>query len=230
MTAMSPVVAYACAYAGLVAVTLGAALQPVPSRRRLAATVAVTVAVVVLAALLRPLGVAGSIAVGLVLLAGGSTIGAALGAGVAHAGHLLPVAVVSALADAVSVLHRSGPSATIASDGEVAALFALPAPVPDLGWVPILGVGDVVFTALYVAAARRHGLGVRRMLGALGLGYAATLLAVVELARALPALPFLGLALVLLVPEARAIPLAERRTAWSVMLGCGVATLALLAR
>jgi hypothetical protein len=147
---------------------------------------------------------------------------------VAHAGYLLPVAAVSALADAASVLHPAGPSATVANDAEVAALLTLPAPVPGLGWVPVLGVGDVVFTALYVAAARRHALGVARTLGALALGYAATLLAVVQLDRALPALPFLGVALVLVVPQARAIPASERRTAWSVMVGCAVATLALL--
>jgi len=227
---MSPVVAYAIAYAGVVAVTMGAALVPAPSRRRLAATVVAAGAVVALAALLRPLGVGGSIVVGLALLAGGSTLGAALGARVAHAGYLLPVAVVSALADAVSVLHPAGPSAAVATDASVAALLALPAPVPDLGWVPILGVGDVVFTALYVSAARRHGLGVARTLGALALGFAATMIAVVQTERALPALPFLGVALVLVVPEARAIPAVERRTAWSVMIGCGVAALALLAR
>jgi hypothetical protein len=230
MSGMSPVVSYACAFAGLVAVTMGAALQPVPSRRRLVATMVAAGTVVAVAALLRPLGAGGSIAVGLVLLAGGSTIGSALGARVAHGGYLLPVAVVSALADAASVLHPAGPSATVAEDAEVMALLALPAPVPELGWVPILGVGDVVFTALYVAAARRHGLGVARTLGALALGYAATLIAVVQLDRALPALPFLGGALVLVVPEARAIPPAERRTAWSVMLGSVVAALALLAR
>jgi hypothetical protein len=87
-----------------------------------------------------------------------------------------------------------------------------------------------VFAALYVAAARRHGLGTVRMLAALAAGFAGTLGAVVLLARPVPALPFLGLAVVVAMPRARAIPAAERRAAWPVMIGCGIAGLALLAR
>jgi len=230
MTLMSPESAYALAYAGVVAATMGAACLPVPSTRQLVQTLSVTAMAIAIAALFRPLGVAGSIAVGVALLVGGATIGSTLGTRVAHAGYLLPVAVVSALADAVSVLHPAGPSAAIANDDGVAQLLAVPAPMPQLGWVPVLGVGDVVFTALYVAAARRHGLGLARTLSALGAGYAATLLAVVALQRPLPALPFLGAGLVLLLPETRAIPLAERPAAWSVMIGFGAIALALLAR
>lgn len=230
MTTMSPVLAYALAYAGVVAVTLTAALVPPPSLRRLAAMLALTASAIALAAMIRPLDAGGTVAVGCALLAGATTLGAALGARVAHAGYLLPVAVVSALADAVSVLHPAGPSAAVANDPNVASLLALPAPVADLGWVPILGVGDVVFTALYVVAARRHGLGVGRTCAALALGYAATLVAVVATERPLPALPFLGTALVLVVPRTRAIPAGEQRTAWSVMLGCALLTVALLYR
>jgi len=230
MAAMSPELAYTLAYTAVAGATLGAACLPVPSNRQLVQTLSVTAVAIAIAALFRPLGVAGSVAVGLALLVGGASIGATLGARVAHAGYLLPVAVVSALADAVSVLHPAGPSAAIANDSGMAQLLAVPAPVPQLGWVPILGVGDVVFTALYVAAARRHGLGLGRTLTALAAGYAATLVAVVVWQRPLPALPFLGAGLVLLIPETRAIPTAERPAAWSVMLGFGAIALALLAR
>ena len=78
---------------------------------------------------------------------------------------------------------------------------------------PILGVGDVVLAALYLAAATKHGLSRARTLAALAAGFTATFVALLLLERALPALPFLGLAIVLAHPEARLPPREERRQA-----------------
>lgn len=71
-------------------------------------------------------------------------------------------------------------------------------------------MGDITFAALYLAAARRHGLPVSRTLVALALGLAATLATVLLTGIGVPALPFLGLAVVLAHPEARRIPHPDR--------------------
>ena len=60
-----------------------------------------------------------------------------------------------------------------------------------------------MFAALYLAAARKHALSIPRTLLALALGFAAALGCVVWLEQAVPALPFLGLAMVAAHPQAR---------------------------
>ncbi len=155
------------------------------------------------------------------LLAAGTASGAALGTRVQAAGHLLPVAVVSSVADAVSVLTPGAPSDVVVATPALLSVVALP--WPFLGTddrPPILGVGDVAFAALYVAAARKHGLSPARTSVALALGLAATALAVAGTGLPLPALPALGAAVVLAHPEARAVPAADRAAA---LVGCVLA-------
>lgn len=145
------------------------------------------------------------------LLIAGSVLGSVVGTAIEHAGHLVFVALVSSLADAASVLHPKGLSAAIVESEQALSLLALPfALLGTADTPPLLGVGDVVFTALYVAAARRHGLSERRTLLALALAYAVTMVAVAGLEMALPALPFLGLAMVVAHPEARRPAVRDR--------------------
>ena len=95
---------------------------------------------------------------------------------------LVFVAIVSAAADIASVFHPSGPSSAIAQSKAALSLLALPWPMlGSSNMEPFLGVGDVVFTALYVASTRRHALPVWRTLLGLTLGYALTMVTVVAL-------------------------------------------------
>lgn len=152
-------------------------------------------------------GLGAAAVVGAVLLAGGSLLGAIVGGEVEHAGYLVFVAVVSSAMDLVSVFHPTGPSAVIASSRRAMSLVAVSWPMLGTSHIePYLGVGDVVFTSLYIAACRRHGLSRSRTLGALALGYAAAALAVVAYARPIPALPLLGAAVVGIHAEARRPP------------------------
>lgn len=158
------------------------------------------------------------------LLAAGTLAGAALGARVQAAGHLLPVAVVSSVADAVSVLTPGAPSQIAVDTPALLSVVALPWPFVGTTDTPaILGVGDVAFAALYVAAARTHRLSIPRTLIALGIGLAVTALAVAATSLPLPALPALGAAIVLAHPEARRVPPADRAAAW---IGCALAVVA----
>jgi hypothetical protein len=175
----------------------------------------------------RPPGLGLAIAVLVVLLAGGTAAGAAIGARIEHAGHLLPVAIVSSLADLVSVLSPGAPSDVVADTPALVSVLAISWPMPGTHDVaPILGVGDVIVVALYVAAARRHALSIGRTIVALAIGLAATAVVVAWTALPIPALPFLGAAVVLAHPAARALPVADRRpAAW----GLAVIVVALVA-
>jgi hypothetical protein len=161
------------------------------------------------------LGGTGSLEAALVLvclLCLGSIVGSIVGSAMQHPGHLLFVAIVSSAADALSVLHPKGASAAIVESELALSLLALPWPL--LGTdaiVPLLGVGDVVFCGLYVSSARRHGLPLGRTAWALGLALLTTMLVVIAAERAVPALPFMGLYMLLAHPAAR-IPPAEGRT------------------
>jgi hypothetical protein len=75
---------------------------------------------------------------------------------------------------------------------------------------PMLGFADAIFAALYLAAARRHGLSTRRATIAVAIGLFAAGTVAVALRRPLPALPFVGTIVVTLIPEARRVPPEDR--------------------
>jgi hypothetical protein len=149
----------------------------------------------------------------LALLAFGGLVGCVVGAAIEHPGHLLFVVLVSSAADALSVLHPSGPSAAIVASEQALSLLALPFPLLGTDATPpLLGVGDVVFAGLYTAAARAHGLAAPRTRIALAAGFLVTMLVVVLAELAVPALPFLGAAMLIAHPQARRPPARERRS------------------
>lgn len=137
--------------------------------------------------------------------------GAALGERVEHPSHLLPAAAVAAAADVASVVSSWGPSAAIASSERALSVLAISFPVLGTRAVaPALGVGDLIFIALALGIARRHGLPYRRMtlLALAGVVLAGALSAYFE--RAVPALPAIGALIVGFVPDARATRKKER--------------------
>jgi hypothetical protein len=157
------------------------------------------------------------------LLSGGSVLGAVIGARIERPGHLLAVAAVSGFADLWSVLDRAGPTARLveaaARAPERLALFALPWPLWGTGSIqPTIGAGDVIFVALYLAAYQRHGLRLARALWGLGLAFAAGLLSLLALERAIPLLPLLGAAAVLADGRARRLAPGERRAVSCVVV------------
>jgi len=171
-----------------------------------------------------------AVAVTACLLVGGTLVGAVVGRAMEHPGHLVFVAIVSSAADVFSVFHPSGPSAAIVESEAALSLLALPWPMLGTQAIePFLGVGDVVFTALYVAAARRHALSARATVLALTLGFAVTMVAVVVLEAAVPALPFLGLSMVIAHRQARRPPQRDRIRGYAMAAAvvAGVAALLL---
>jgi hypothetical protein len=168
-----------------------------------------------------------AVAITVTLLTGGSLVGAAVGGRIDHAGHLLVVVIVSVLVDTFSVFHEAGPTAAVVSRPALMAVLALPWPV--LGtttFSPVLGVGDVVFAGLYLAASRRFALNLWRTRIAVAAGLVATMVAVIIVVRPLPALVGMGVAMVVAHPEARKLAPEDRRPA---LLAVGLLVLLWLA-
>jgi len=158
------------------------------------------------------------------VLCSGTLAGAVIGGRIEHAGHLVVVAIVSSLADVYSVLHPSGPSAAIVESPTLLPILTLPWPILGTDGIgPILGVGDVALAALYVAAARRHGLSMRKTILVLAIGLALTAALVIVTERPIPALPLLGAAFVVAHPEARKVPIKDRRVAIVGVLALAIA-------
>src|SRR5690606_16553929 len=73
--------------------------------------------------------VIGAMVVTTCLLGAGTLIGAKVGQAIERPGHLLVVAIVSALVDAFSVLHPRGPTAQIIESESAVAVLVLPWPL-----------------------------------------------------------------------------------------------------
>ncbi|MBI5515856.1 MAG: hypothetical protein HY909_18885 [Deltaproteobacteria bacterium] len=156
-------------------------------------------------------GLLGSLAVVLVA----SVPGAAVGERIAHPGHLLAVALTSTAVDLWSVYAPRGVTHAVVQQPVLLELLTLRAAIPpERAPSPMIGFGDVVFAVLYLSVSRRFGLGLRRTTAALGAGLLAAGVAAMTLGLpgGVPALPFLGFAVVLAHREARSVPPGDRRT------------------
>lgn len=215
---VSPVVAYLFGFACVVTSALSVSLC-VPSTRLSGLVVAGSGSVLMLVALLAPPGEVDAVPALCVLtglLALGTGLGALIGRRIQHPSHLLFVALVSAVADILSVTQPGGISKAIAEEPRALALLALPWPFLGTTEIaPFLGVSDVVFASLYLHATLKHVLPLLRSLFALFAGFAATAVLVLLLQRPIPVLPLLGASIVLAQPRARAAsPEDLRRGAW----------------
>jgi hypothetical protein len=213
-----PVGAYLFGFACVVSAALGVALR-VPTSRWAGATCAGLACALMLVAGLAPSGQVDGypalcVLAGLLLL--GTGLGAIIGRRIQDPSHLLFVALVSAVADTLSVVQPGGISKAIAEAPRALALLALPWPLlgtTDIA--PFLGVSDVVFASLYVHASRAHNLPLLRSVLALFAGFAAAAALVLLLQRPIPVLPLLGASIVLAQPRARAASAEDlRRGAW----------------
>jgi hypothetical protein len=175
---------------------------------------AVAIAALVLVDRLQPRASLGAPLVDAALVAIAVALGGAIGRHVEHPGHLLPASLVAASADVVSLLSPSGPTHAIAANARALSLLAVSFPVPGTAEAaPALGLGDLVFIALLLAAARRHALGARRVaaLSLLGVALAGAASALVE--GAVPALPAVVAAVLLGVPATRRLRRKDRTVA-----------------
>jgi hypothetical protein len=151
-----------------------------------------------------------------------SLLGAALGERIEKAGHVAAVAAVSSLADLWSVYDPAGPSAVLAQklaeQPDRTSAFALCFPLLGSLRIPaLIGAGDVLFCALYLATFERHGLRLTRALFALAGAFAVGLALLLWLERPLPLLPLLGAAVVLSDKRARSLEAREGRTVLAVL-------------
>lgn len=207
-----PVAALGCAYLAAAAIAAGVGLAPVdvPLGVRGALVRAVGgAALVALSLALPPVlsGLAGSLG----LLAVALAVGGVVGSRMALAGHLLPVAMVSAAVDLWSVSSPSGPTHAIVRNPALLRLLTVSVALPgDRTPWPVVGFGDVAFAALYLAAARRFALPAGRMGAAVLVGLWASLGLALATGGAVPALPAMGAAVVLSFAAARRVAPVDR--------------------
>jgi hypothetical protein len=209
--------AFVLAYLSVTAEIMALALA-VPRLRALHAGCAVLFAAVPLCLLMGAPATALHAAVLTFALGVAATLlGAGLGARIERPGQIAAVAIVSALADLWSVFDPSAPSARFAEDAlarpDQLTIVALPFPLLGTPLIPaLIGAGDVLFVALYVAAYRSHRLPIGKLAVALVLAFCVGLLGLLASERALPLLPLLGVAAVASDPAARSLHAREWRT------------------
>ena len=166
---------------------------------------------------------AAAVAVSASLLALGHAIGSTVGSRIEHPGHLLPACVVAGCVDIVSVIHPSGPSHAVVESQRALDLLTVGFPVLGTAVVaPAIGVGDVVFIALILGTAARHGISRWRVVILCAAAIAASGVASALLERAVPALPAIGFATVLGIGPARRLAPKDRKVAAVFMFGAVV--------
>lgn len=197
-----------------VTLTIVGGLSAAPSgpQPRRVALVAVAAGVALVAVALRLPPVASGFAGSLGLLAIAWALGGAIGSRMEAPGHLAAVALVSAAVDLWSVTSPSGPTNHIVRSPALVRLLTVSVAVPPLrAPQSMVGVGDAVFVALYLAAAERFALSRGRTAAALAAGIVASGLLAMALERPVPALPLMGLMVLVTQPRARDVPAADRR-------------------
>jgi len=159
--------------------------------------------------------VAAAVVGGGALVAIGWAVGDGIGRRIAHPGHLGPACAIAGGADLMSVLSPEGPSNAIAASDLAVSVLVVAGPVPGHAGAiaPTIGLGDLVFIALLLGAAAVHGIARTRVVVAVIVGVAASLVASATLRTAIPALPAIGLASVIAVGRFRRPPARERGVA-----------------
>lgn len=164
------------------------------------------------------------------LTAFGHVLGNFIGISIEHPGHLLPACVVASAADLVSVLHPSGPSHAVLASERALSWMAVSFPVPGTPHLaPAIGVGDLLFIALLLGAARRHSLPAVRTTSLIALGIAVAGAASYSLQAPIPALPAICLVFLAGMPAARKLRAKDRTVATASMVGAVVIASTLLA-
>lgn len=220
-TPVAGVLGFVVIFAGLAAVLIDGAFAAA-QRRTWPVTGALAAAGVGLVVLAPSLGEAvGALVGGVGLVLAAFALGTRLGFEVQQPSYLWPLVVVALGADVWSVTTPEGVTRQVVEAGPdgVFGYIVLSLPVPGVGLSPVLGVGDVVFTALLAGAVTGLGLPRRRAALGLAIGFGACLLALLVIQLPLPALPFIAVAAAAAL--GRAVRPAPRELAAAVVFVAG---------
>lgn len=150
--------------------------------------------------------------VSLAVLTTGGLVGSYIGGLLQYPGMLMVVAYVAAFADCFSFFHPQGLTANVLANPKALALLTVPFPILGTAQIgSLVGIGDVTFVALFITGTRATGLNVTRTALALAVAMVSVAMLVELGGSPLPALPFLGGAVVLAQPAARRIPPEQTR-------------------
>ncbi len=147
------------------------------------------------------------------VIALGCAAGITVGARIIDPAHVLAVALASSAADVWSVHSPRGVThaVVVAQDVALQRMLTVSAAIPpDRVPAAAIGIGDVIFAALYLAVAARHRLARNRMVAAIAIGLLLAGAATFALRRPMPALPFIGALVVLFEPRTRKVARHDR--------------------
>lgn len=142
--------------------------------------------------------IAKTLTIDVLLLVAATSIGALVARQILKPSHLVAVAVLGAAVDLWSV--SAGVTREITASPHTSYYFLLNWPLPGKGGVtyPLIGATDFLFVTLFLSTARRFELPLARNVAGLAAAMSASVLSAVILGRGLPALPFLGVAMLVL--------------------------------
>jgi len=129
---------------------------------------------------------------GLIQLFAAAGIGLWIGSGIDEVAHIIPIAIVAALADVWSV--SSGATAVIIKSAEI-NYFLVRFPLLCGGTTVLpyfIGLADFLFFGIFYQAAIRFNLGITKNILLLGLSFIGAVGAAIMLKVGLPVLPFMG--------------------------------------
>lgn len=210
---VSPFISFALGFsAAALSISLCTALSPSPwlcALRPAAFTVLSGLVLVFLSLVLPPrLGaLSGSLGLALVSLC----LGAIVGHRVESLGHLPAVALISSATDLWSVTSPSGVTHAVTRNPALLRLLTVNVVPPGETLPhPVIGFADIAFAALYLAVVTRFGVRPHRAGALVFIGLVSAGAAAMALERPVPALPFLGAAVVFGLPKTWQIDKRDR--------------------
>lgn len=151
------------------------------------------------------------------LLAWAYAAGDALGRKVRHFGHAGAIVGVMAAVDLWSVFAPGGWTGgqiekLMAGEPNLLGYFIIQVPLPaSLQIAPVLGAADLLFAAFFMTLSRQFERPVGAALAAVFNGIILTMLLAWTTGMSLPALPLMGLAYVVIEPDALRLPREDRK-------------------
>ena len=195
---VSPLIGFVLAFVGVcLAVVVGAALAALHRPSALTAVIAGLAGVgsVTWGLAWAPSLASSALAVGAGALVISAGLGAAIGHRVSEARYVWPLVLVAVGADLWSVAAPSGLTRQAIVEGppsHVTSVALLTVPIPGAGLEGVLGLGDVIFTALLLGLVHRCGLSMARALLGLAVGLLVCLAFLLIARLPTPALVFIG--------------------------------------
>jgi hypothetical protein len=157
------------------------------------------------------------------LLSIGGLVGGYVGGLLDQPAMLSVTAYVAALGDVFSFAHPNGITSRVLQSPRALQFLAVSMPSFDERlFVPVIGVGDIVFGSMFMVGTRRVGLSSRKTVLALSIGLVLAGATSELLELSLPAIPAMSIMVVLFHRESWHLPVGQERRVLANLVGITV--------